>query len=104
MTRTERTHTDGSRFVASDRTHEEYERWTQERANRVTMTHKDYEAIATVFAMTRPADAREYPQSSNEPVRFMRNQWLSDRDAMGRMLASTNPRFDFARFVRATEA
>lgn len=68
------------------------------------MTRKHYRAIAAALALVRPADAREFPQSSNEPPRFMRNQWLVDRDAIANVLADDNPAFDRARFIRATEA
>ena len=68
------------------------------------MTRKDYIQLAAGFALTRPLNRNELPQSSNKPARFMRNQWLQDRAVVADVFARDNPRFDRETFYEATEA
>jgi hypothetical protein len=69
------------------------------------MTRKDYVGLADAFARTRP-ERPEHPAET--PLDGLRNgwreQWLVTRDAVASVLQYDNPRFDRARFIRATEA
>lgn len=65
------------------------------------MTRKDYVALADAFARTRP---NPLTVDVGKPAITLRAQWNVTRDAVASVLQADNPRFDRARFIRATEA
>lgn len=52
------------------------------------MTKKDFEAIATVLWLTKPANHGQDPNG----------QWQKTVSVMGTMLQGSNPRFDVVKF------
>jgi len=68
------------------------------------MTRKDYVALADAFAQTRPIGNPSDPSLRGRIFQHRMSQWLLDRDLVAIKLQRDNPRFDRARFVRATEA
>ena len=66
----------------------------------MAMGVKDFEALATVLAKSRPPETAERPQSfSIEMLKARDNQWAIDVHAVMDACQQVNPRFDRDRFM-----
>lgn len=62
------------------------------------MTRRDFEGIARALEWAKPDDLIEPVNPSNDPVMDV---WENTVNRMASYLATTNPAFDRARFIKA---
>ena len=65
------------------------------------MTKKDFEAIAAQLKYVKPTNPLSTPRNHRLVLESMSKQWVWAVDAIADALATSNPRFDRARFCRA---